>query len=568
MTVRQIATRVLQSHWGLPALIALLAGLAVVLTIDPADCFPRASFEGPGITMDESFNVQMGVYLARAVTELNLALLHPDTLAEVFGVEGYNPDHPPLGRLWLGAFHLLAVTLSPPDVEPPFVTVCARTGSAAAFALTVFVVGLFTGRHWGRAAGAIAALSVMLMPRLFGHAHLASLETVLNLVWCLAVLGAAHRGIGFQPVESGSKHDRQDAYPTKDDRLEAYPTPSWRTAIGTGVLLGFVALTKIQFVLLPPLFAVWAVWHWRSRAVVPFAVWGATGAATFFIGWPWLWLQFPDNLLSFLGRSTQRVVLHCFYFGESVVDRDVSWHYPLVMLLVTVPVGILALGVIGLASQRRVLRSDAKLTLVCGAIVAPLLLFSLNVAVYDGERLFLMSFPLWAALAGIGGQRVCEWLTMKSRRWKLVAGMLLASQAMGVVTYSPYWLSYYNGLVGGLSGAAALGFEVDYWGESLSRSFWRDLEQQVPPGSRIAVAPIMHQFYVGELSRQCPIVRRNRWQLEAYDPKATRPDFLVTFERRADVPSTTELDSARWQPVFSTRRQGVPLATLWTERHP
>ena len=540
MTVRQLATRFLQSQWGLPALVAVLAGLAVVATIDPADCFP-SGFEGPGITLDESFNVQMGVYLARAVSELNLALLHPDTLTEVFSAQGYNPDHPPLGRLWLGAFHQLAGSLFPVDVELPFITVFARTGSAAAFALTIFVVGLFTGRHWGRTAGAIAALSVALMPRLFGHAHLASLETVFDLVWCLAVLSAAHSWTRAS-------------------------VPSGRVAIGTGVLLGLVALTKIQFVLLPPLVAVWAVWHWRSRALLPFAIWGATGAATFFIGWPWLWLKVPGNLLSFLGRSTQRVVLHCFYQGQSCVDRDVSWHYPLVMFLVTVPIGLLALGVIGLASQRRGLRHDPKLTLVCGAIVAPLLLFSLNVAVYDGERLFLMSFPLWAVLAGIGGQQVCDWLTTKSRRLKLVAGMLLASQAVGVVTYSPYWLSYYNGLVGGLSGAAALGFEVDYWGESLSRTLWRDLEQQVPPGSRIAVAPIMHQFYLSELSRQSPIVRRHRWQLEAYGAATTRPDFLLTFERRADVPATSALEAADWQPVSSIRRQGVPLATLWSRR--
>ena len=206
------------------------------------------------------------------------------------------------------------------------------------------------------------------------------------------------------------------------------------------------------------------------------------------------------------------------------------------------------------------------MTLVCGAIVAPLLLFSLNVAVYDGERLFLMSFPLWAVLAGIGGQRACDWLTTKSLRLRLVAGCVLASQAVGLVTYSPYWLSYYNGLVGGLSGAAALGFEVDYWGESLSRTLWRDLEQQVPPGSRIAVAPIMHQFYLSELSRQSPIVRRHRWQLEAYGAATTRPDFLLTFERRADVPATNALEAADWQPVSSIRRQGVPLATLWSRR--
>ena len=37
-----------------------------------------------------------------------------------------------------------------------------------------------------------------------------------------------------------------------------------------------------------------------------------------------------------------------WYFGRVVADRDVAWHYPWVMFLATVPVGLHALGVCGL----------------------------------------------------------------------------------------------------------------------------------------------------------------------------------------------------------------------------
>src|SRR5690349_7855671 len=87
-----------------PLSIALAALLAVVLTLDAAGDYPKL-FEGPGVTLDESFNVQMGVYQWNALWTYNLALLHPESVREVFGVSHYNPDHPPLGRLWLGFWH-------------------------------------------------------------------------------------------------------------------------------------------------------------------------------------------------------------------------------------------------------------------------------------------------------------------------------------------------------------------------------------------------------------------------------------------------------------------------------
>ena len=159
-----------------------------LLALDAAGDYP-ALVEGPGITLDESFNVQMGVYQWKALREYNLALLHPESVREVFGTKAYNPDHPPLGRIWLGFWHDLIEWLFPPSDHPVdangirFVTDCARVGSATAFALTVLLIGVVATKWYGRSAGIVAAVSLVLMPRLFAHAHLASLETFLNLTY-------------------------------------------------------------------------------------------------------------------------------------------------------------------------------------------------------------------------------------------------------------------------------------------------------------------------------------------------------------------------------------------------
>ncbi|MFP6761963.1 MAG: glycosyltransferase family 39 protein, partial [Planctomycetaceae bacterium] len=306
----------LTSHnWFGPAVAAALTLFAVTITLDPSDCRPGMP-EGPGITLDESFNVQMGVYIIEAIREYGLSAIHPGSLQEFFHEDqGYNPDHPPLGRAWLGLFHTITQTIAPTTVQGPFVTVSARVGSAFAFALTILAVGWMTACRFGTVAGTLAATSLALMPRLFGHAHLASLETVTGLSWTLTVLSTA-----LLWSKTGGPDDR--------------------VAAGTGVLFGLVLLTKIQAVILPPLIVLWALSHWRMKAIRPLVIWGTAGGTVFLIGWPWLWTDLTAHTMEYFGRTTDRAPLNVYYLGRQFLDRNVPWHYPWLMFLVTVPPGL------------------------------------------------------------------------------------------------------------------------------------------------------------------------------------------------------------------------------------
>ncbi len=542
-----------QRNWAAPACVAFIALLAVLLTLDPGENWPH-TLEGPGITLDESFNVQVGVYLVKAINSYHtLLILEPLSAQEIFATEGYNPDHPPLGRLWLGVFHELTLACLPElKAAGKFVTLAARTGSAVAFALTVFIVGLFTSKHYGRCAGLVASVALVAMPRVFGHAHFASLETVLNLAWSAAVLGLAHAW---------------------GDR--AAP-PSSKSAFLCGVLLGLVALTKIQFVVLPPLIIVWSLWHWRLKAVKPLAIWGATGALVFWCGWPWLWLNVPGNLMKFLGTSSFRVSLKCYYFGTTYWDVDVPWHYPWVMFAVTLPIGILLLGGLGIAANRKQFIADPKLSLLALTMLGLPLLFSTKVAAYDGERLFLPSFISWAVFAGIGGARLLDWLKQHVQRPNLGLAAVLVMSLGGLFSVGPYWLSYYSGIVGGLRGAARLGFEVDYWGQGVSRALIRDLRRHFEKEfahtnehPALGSAPSLHPYYVGELRQQHTYLRERRAPVIGFDLRRdTSIKHVLRFERRADGPTESDLRTAGFEPIIRIERQGVLIAALWELRHP
>lgn len=535
--------------------------------------------EGPGVTVDETFNVQMGWYLVEAFRELGIASFHPTSLMEVFAA--YNPDHPPLGRLWLGLFHAAAELIAPAVAEGPFVTVSARVGSAFAFALTVLAVGWMTGCRFGSVAGTLAATSLALMPRLFGHAHFASLETVTGLTWTLTVLS------------TGLMWSREEG-------------PSDRVAVVTGFLFGLTLLTKIQAIILPPLVVVWALSHWRRRAFRPLAIWMAVGGGVFVAGWPWLWIDLPGHLAEYFGRTTGRLTLNVWYAGEKFADRDVPWHYSWVMFLVTVPPGLHLFAAAGILRFGRQFQNRPELTLLIGSVMAPLILFSMpGVSVYDGVRLFLVSFPGWAVFAGLGGGLLYEWLATElallpkasdpdsvtgspsaaiqparsaaanlARRLKLTRvrhpGIILAAvfagQAMGLVWTHPYQLAYYNAFVGGLNGASRLGFETTYWGDTLSRSLLLEVARRVPEGSTIEIAPVLHQFQVAAIQTQCPLLKRNNLTLRAYDRNRKEARFLIVFHRRADMPRRGELDAAGWKVQVATQRQRTLLASFYQRK--
>ncbi len=548
-----------------PLVVALLALLSVVLTLDAAGDYPKL-FEGPGITLDESFNVQMGVYQWNALREYNVALLHPDSVREVFGPgSNYNPDHPPLGRLWLGFCHDLTKWLFPPADHPsPFVTDCARVGSATAFALTVFLIGLFATKWYGRVAGMVAAVSLVLMPRVFAHAHLASLETFMNLTYSATVLAVAH----WWRVEKGARRP-------------------WMIPTLTGVLFGFALLTKMQAILIPPVVGLWALWHWRVRAIKPLAIFGLVGLAVFFVGWPWLWLDPAKHFHEYFARTTNRAILNCYYLGQVWADKDVPWHYPFVMFAVTVPVGLHTLGLLGVVAKvtrsvseevgrttprsRFGLHCDPREQLLLAATLLPLGLFALpGIAVYDGERLFLVSYPIWAVLIGRGAKVALCFLQRKveSGQWRLVAshrthGIAMASfllaQSVGVIVMHPCQLSYYNLLVGGLYGADRLGFERTYWGDCVTRSMLASMPE--PPETEIVyVMPVLHQFQLDDLMQQSPILRNKGLRLRPFQDEHTdrMTDGWLLVSRKADVP--TEM----WGGLngIGERRQQITLA-VW-----
>ena len=518
--------------------IALIAAVAFVLV--------GATLDDPGLTIDEGLNVRPGVVLLRMEAAVGLAALSPSQQSELFGQIAH--DYPPLGRVWLGLHHELVTTFREPDtLDSPggIDVIAARWGSATAFGLTILLVGGFARRWSGDVAGIAAAVAMATTPRLFGHAHFASIETILNLVYAGCVLVAA-------------------------DRLAVNATP--KRAAACGALWGLVLLTKIQAVLIPIPLAAWMFFRHGNRAWKPLAIYAVTGLAVFFIGWPWLWGGPIDRTLAYFGGDG-RVTLFTHYFGQTYADHDVPWHYPFVMFALTQPVAWLAMGVWGSVAAGRT--RGPRLLLVLAAAAFPLLFFAVpGITVYDGVRLFLVSYPLWAVLVGVGADAAWTRLSRSPRLATLRTPLAVAATLPPLVQFlwlAPGWLSHY---AIGTGPAESLGMETTYWGDSITDDLWADLTTDRHPGHVFAVAPTLHPFQLTEQSYHLP---SRGYTLVAWDQTdaappgeaASQPTDLVIFARRSalapdslprrllDVPVGDSLEG--WTVRRIIERQGSTL---------
>ena len=516
-----------------PMVVATVAAFASVYTLAP-------EIGGPGMTCDELDHVAHGKRLVTAFRQQGPAFYSFDNIRRNFPwMPDGPPVHPPLGDFILGCSH----HVFDPEPDTPWVisVVAARFAPAAAFGVLVLLVGLATTRIEGPGAGTIAAAAVVLVPRVFGHSHIAALDTLISLFFVGAILAV---------IEADARGGRTRYFAL------------------AGVVWGLAMLTKLHGVLLAPPVIVWVVWRMRREAALPLLAWGASGMATLYAGWPWLWLAPIGNLRQFLATATDRQAIHVFYAGRVWEDVQVPWHYPPVMFVAVLPLGLLILGLLGIWRYRQSDNPNPGYALLMGNIGFLLAIFSWpGTPVYDGARLFLMAFPIWAVSVGLGAKWIVDHRLLQrfspSSRWCGV-GLLAALQGVGLLLYHPCQLSHYSLLVGGLRGAESLGFETTYWGDSVTEEVLIEASAYAA-GGRLLFAPNLAPFQSPAVANSSPSLADNEVELIGWD--SNRPwdaegcDYAVFYNRKADLAAIPEAMRSG-KVVYEYLIQGIWLARV------
>ena len=562
--------RALLTHPVAIAWFVALATLPITLyTLGPTDT-------GPGVTVDEFYDAAAGKRLVHAWRTGGWRFFEREQIEQTYGALTL---HPPLGRWIVGWVH--HVVDAYPD-DPSFVWLPgARAAAALGLALLVGLVGstaalVFSGAHRGLAAGG-AAIATALMPRLFAHGHLVSLDLFEALFFFAAVAAlllstasSSRSATSLLTLLGKPALAPQPGLETdsRQSPIVASHLWQWMKLALAGAVWGLALSTKISGVLLLPAAGVWLVVRYRAKGVALFAVWLAAGFIVFLALWPWLWDAPLERTVKFLSTATERATLHTFYLGRVWNDRDTPWHYPWIIAAVTIPVGWLAPAIWGAWSGLRdaVLRPAVQLVLLAMATV--LLTFSWpGVPVYDGERLFLMIYPLAALLVGTGVATIArvKWFVGRRRAALVAAGAaLVATQAIGVAIYHPFQLSYYNLIVGGLRGAERLGFEVTYWGDTVDHTI-ADVAAERAAGGAVLFAPHLAPFQAQAIEIVNPAFEAHGTRVIGWPADSAfvpAPRYLLVYNRRADAVVPNEV-LAGAKLIAENRRQGIWLARLY-----
>jgi 4-amino-4-deoxy-L-arabinose transferase-like glycosyltransferase len=281
--------------------------------------------------------------------------------------------------------------------------------------------------------------------------------------------------------------------------------------IVSGIAAGLAWLTKAPALFLVPfvgallLLEAWAGYRSSGRfsrqharqAAGALLAWGVTGLLVFVLVWPAMWVD-PIGSLGAIAREAIGMakfghVEAPLYFNGAIVRGDPGWNfYPITYLWRTTPtvlagLGLAALG-FGIPGSRLAEPSQRR---VAGVLVLFALLFTLVMTV-GAKKFDRYLLPIYAPLdlvAAMGWLALARWLMNGSselgrRAAPAVIGLAIAGQFAVALPQFPYYLSYYNPLLGGTAKAPRV--MMIGWGEGLDQAA-RYLNAQ-PDAEKLRVA--------------------------------------------------------------------------------
>ncbi|HTX92588.1 MAG TPA: glycosyltransferase family 39 protein [Anaerolineales bacterium] len=528
---------------------ALLACIAVVILTLTASSTGLTWDEPNYIAAAKSYAGWFGVLVTRPATAFR-----PEVINQFWDS---NHEHPPVDKVWLGL-----VWSAARHVFNDLTAV--RLGNILLVGLLIALVYLWIAEMYGRGAGLFAAGALMAMPRFFFHAHLAALDVPVSV------------GIFGTTFLFWKTADRKE----------------WWWGLILGLAWGLAEGMKLNATFLPIGLALWfLLFRRRWYLALRFVMMGAVAVLTFVLAWPWLYYHTWSRIWDYYKFHSDHYKIGQWYFGHYYVPPP--WHFVFVMLWAVVPLTLLALAVIGAARAGWGRKDKGSAWLLVISAIVPLLPFVVAKSLaYDGDRLFMPTFPFLACLAGVG----FGWLIGLLRKWFesikrpailapagfLLAGLLFLPQVVTMIGLYPHLLSYYSEGVGGLPGATRMQLETTYWCETYAAAI-PYINAHAQPGDKIWVEPYSYDvmiYYqlIGRLRPDVEILHNTPGAQSLFGPSAPQPvygefiraDWILYEYRQTQIQEfgglmlmLPDFLQNMDPPAFEISYQGVPIMKLY-----
>jgi hypothetical protein len=309
---------------------------------------------------------------------------------------------------------------------------------------------------------------------------------------------------------------------------------------------------------------------------------GPLGLLTVIMLFPWFWSDTGSKLINWVRFFTvSHYEIYQYYFGRIYLEPP--WHFPVVTVLVTVPILLLTLAVIGAIQGFRPGRTQSAARLWLIQALLPVIWFMRpSSRAFDGDRLLMPTYVFLAPLAGLGFEVVASWITshVSIRRFRpsvltLILGIIvLMPGALAITRLHPFELAYYNEAIGGVHGAYHRQLETIYWA-STYRAALPELNHRAMPGATVWVMPnswdVMYYYQKAGLLRDDLVMVRPPGWGSFYDDSGVKwieasideADFALIEYRQTTFFDYVIDYMAQHQPVWVLDYQGVPLVALY-----
>jgi 4-amino-4-deoxy-L-arabinose transferase-like glycosyltransferase len=445
-------------------------------------------------------------------------------------------EAPPFFKLWAGLFAgVAALVFGTEDLA--LLGDAYRMSSYALFLLSTYAAFRFVRGEFGAAAAWGTALSMPLIPALFGFARLGQLDGAVASMYLISAI-ALHRML----IVGGR----------------------WRTA-WAGSLLGLAFATKLNVFPLVPAALLWLAIY-RREAFARLAASLGVGAITFFAVWPWLWPDPIGRTWEFLtwtaGLQNERFA---YYLGQWWAGAP--FHYPIVALVGLVPLVVAVAAVIGVVRLFGEARKPAAGWILLNLALLLAVAGSGLVPIYGGPRQFLAAFPLWALCAGVG----IGWIASKLRpRPAITLAAYVVLSLPGILwTGTANSLEYYGEAVGLIPGARSLGFETTYLADTYEPAVeW--VSEAAPRGATVyaqaGTHPVLESYRrIGELREDLRPAYLAPIAPEGFPrDERPRPNSYFLFLPRQSIYTNQMLALVERPPLYEYTKGGVPLIRVYS----
>lgn len=417
--------------------------------------------------------------------------------------------------------------------------------------------------EFGFWAGLASVLALLVMPRFFFHAHLATTDVPASAMLMIVTY------VFWRNKESA--------------RL--------RYILLLGISAGLALATDLRTVFLLPVLLLWVLlFRPKFYLILRVVLAAVIMLLVCFLVWPWLYYDTSARITAaFQSLGAASVTGMQWYLGRIV--NPLPWHSPFVILWAVVPAGTLLLIIVGLARSILSRRARAFGVLLLMIVAIPLgLLASGKFALEDNDRMLILIVPFLAALAGMGFGWLIQGAHFLLRKIHQPGITTVAAIGACILLFIlpiyqsillfPHLLSYYSEQVGWLPGAHAMGLTTTY-GCDTCREAVDNVNQAAKEGDTVWVdaesleAMLYYQEHgilrdnVGLVTSSEEGGLNNEESLPGDIPDFTDADLVILQYRENqlynDPSQPTPLFQwvASRQPSFRVENQGVVLLDVY-----